>query len=70
MTVKAGLGRVKKVLSHEPTGPKGASHDWFLTSFARHYRDIDTKNLADLNEFSSPTYEECASKSVVSSPGS
>jgi len=68
MTVKAGLGRGKEVGSHEPTGPK-ASHDWFLTSFPRHYRDIDTMNLADLNEFSWPTYEECASKSLVSSPG-
>jgi hypothetical protein len=70
MTVKAGLGRGKKVRSHEPTGPEGSSHYRFLTSFPGHYRDIDTTNLADLKDFSAPTYEECASKSLVSSPGS
>ena len=70
MTVKAGLGRGKKVRSHELTGPQGQSNDWFLDSFPRHYTDIDTTNRADLNEFSAPTHEECASKSLVSSPGS
>lgn len=32
--------------------------------------DIDTTNLADLNDFFEPTQEECASKSLMSSPGS
>ena len=67
---KGGIGAWKRGKEHELTGPKSQSNYWFLTSFPRHYRDIDTTNRVNLNEFSAPTYEECASKSLVSSPGS